>query len=143
MNKFTILLPLIFLSGCGNDVRDCGDSKVKDELMDIINANAYGEIEDLSGKMDTEILNIKTLSRQEDVKTNICGADFSVSYKDKTGQDKTHKTDFKYKLSFWEDKKDTEVEADLSGIKKLLHGVSWNRGCWEANTINAKRLDCK
>jgi hypothetical protein len=142
MNKFTILLPLIFLSGCGNDVRDCSDSKVKDELMEIINANAYSR-EEIRSAIDAEILNIKMLSHQEDVKTNVCGADFSVSYQDEKGQDKTHKTDFVYKLSFLEDKNDTEVEADLSNIKKLLVGVSWDRGCWFNNGGMKTPKQCK
>lgn len=108
MKKIAILLSLIFLSGCGNDVLECNDNEAKDGAMKAVaDLYKFARISNFDNVSDFEISNIKTISHGTDgIKENLCSAEYSFSYKGKQ-----YKTDFIYKLSFLEDKKTTEVSV--------------------------------
>jgi hypothetical protein len=110
-----IFLTLFFLGGCTSDVSDCNNSSVKESALDIIDSHLnqmpwYHEIRPNLSKI--EISNIKTTSINKEIKEKMCEAKYSASF-----FDKEIKIDFPYKLSYLEDKKDTEVSVNLEPIK--------------------------
>ena len=114
MKKIVILLSLIFLSGCGNEVLECNDSDAKDEVMNIIHSQQqkhHFPAIPVPNIADETISNIKTKNHDEDIKENVCGADYSF-----TLDGNVYTTNFFYKLTFLEDKKTTEISAETRDI---------------------------
>jgi len=63
MKKIVILLSLIFLSGCGNEVLECNDSDAKDEVMNIIRSQvkkSHLPFVPVANISDKTVSNIKT-----------------------------------------------------------------------------------
>ena len=121
MKKIVILLSLIFLSGCGNEVLECNDSDAKDEVMNIIRSQvkkSHLPFVPVANISDETVSNIKTKNHDEGIKENVCSAEYSFTY-----DGKVYTTNFLYKLTFLEDKKTTEISVETKKITNLLEDI--------------------
>ena len=104
----------LLLQGCGSKV-DCNGSKVKEDAIAIIQSNLapmpwYQQIGGaLSGS--PELTNIKTTSRNDDIKQATCNATYSVTY-----NSKPREFEVTYYLAYLADKSETEVKVGLDSI---------------------------
>lgn len=109
------------LQGCGAKV-DCNNDKTKATAIEIIqsqlsNAVWYREIGTaLSGT--PELTNIKTLTRNDELKKAECSAQYSFTYNAKARQ-----IDVRYDLAYLQDKGAAEVKVVVDDVKSGLIGL--------------------
>lgn len=98
----------LLVSGCGSSV-DCNDSKSKATAVEIIQSrlNQATWYKQLGSALTTpELVNIKTVTSNDELKSRSCSGQYSFSY------NKTPRTiDVTYLLSYLQDKKETEVKV--------------------------------
>ncbi|RFP18346.1 MULTISPECIES: toxin-antitoxin system YwqK family antitoxin [unclassified Duganella] len=103
------------LQGCSPKV-DCNGDKVKEDVLTILKENLdkavwYKEGE-LAFSEKRAIGDVKTISKNEELKTASCSAQYSFTY-----NNTERKVPVDYNLSFLEDKKEVQVLADANSVK--------------------------
>ena len=114
-------ISVLLLQGCGNKV-DCNSEKTKTDAIAIIQSNLapmpwYQQIGGaLSGS--AELTNIKTTSRNDDIKQATCSATYSFTY-----NGKPREFEVTYYLAYLADKSETEVKVGLDRIVGSFVGM--------------------
>ncbi|MFZ6647165.1 toxin-antitoxin system YwqK family antitoxin [Undibacterium sp. TJN25] len=117
-----ICLISFLLQACGSKV-DCNDSKNKDTAIEIIQSHLnaatwYSEISAaISGS--PALTNIKTSSRNDELKQCGCSGSYTVTY-----NGKQREIEVAYFLAYLQDKGEVEVKVDVDRIKSGLMGIA-------------------
>lgn len=121
MRLFALSLTAFLLQGCGNKV-DCNSSKVKSDALDIIQSNLgralwYQQIgAALSGS--PELSNIRTISRDDELKQAQCRATYTYTY-----NGKPREADVTYTLAYLQDKGEVDVRVVIGDVYGAIAGL--------------------
>lgn len=102
-------LAALTLTGCSGATAQCNDSEVKRTVMEIIlsRVDGWGGKGTRDSVVDGNISQVRTTSRDEELDSYMCEANFVFSIKGKP-----YTKPVQYDLSYLEDEKDTSVSVD-------------------------------
>ncbi len=123
---FTLVGISLLVQGCGGKI-DCNDDGFKGVAIGLIKTRLeqavwYKQIAlALSGT--PALANIKTLARNDELKTGKCAATYTFVY-----NGKEREVDMEYDLAYLEDKKDTEVSVNVNGVAAGVMSIVMSEG---------------
>lgn len=126
MKKSMVIIVALLVSSCamGGGSMKCNDQAAKDSAKEIIMSKIdnYGWFKDMNVSVtDENVVDVETISKDEDLKKYSCGAKFSYRTNRGTGE-----AYFEYDISYLEDKGEAEVTVDFKKIIPSIMSTAMN-----------------
>ncbi|QLI80265.1 hypothetical protein HZU75_01235 [Chitinibacter fontanus] len=116
---------LILLTGCSSKI-DCNNSTVKEQALSIIgqelNKSIYYREALPAFGTDFKIENVKTTSKNDEIETGTCNADYSFIY-----NGSARKLNFSYIVSILKDKGEPQVEVYAKEVRNSIETLVANQ----------------